>query len=70
MSYAEQVRDPSLALNPPQGKQSAVNWWWWIVASIVALLLIGIYRPQWLAKFGIHLGGSSGLGGINPHGWV
>lgn len=73
MSYAEQIRHPDGALNPPREKQSGLNWWefvavhwlWFLVGGIVALIVIGRIRPQWLAKIGIHIGGI-----VNPYGWV
>ena len=80
-TYSEQVRDPSLALNPPQGKQeqksNSLSWWQWllvlIIIKFVIVLLLAKYRPDLLRKLveklGIHFGGGSGLGGINPMGW-
>lgn len=78
MSYSEQIRQPDAVLNPPQQKQgeqtSGVNWWKWIiillVVKVILVILVARYRPQWLAKLGIHFGGGGGLGGINPNGWV
>jgi len=74
MSYTEQIRHPDGALNPAEEKErDGASWWWWVVAAMVALVLIGIYRPQWLEKIGVYVARSSGeaLGGIaNPMGWV
>jgi hypothetical protein len=72
MSYGERIRHPDGTLNPQREKKSGF-WWWVIGAGIVALILIGIFRPQWLAKIGIQFSSGAGkaLGGIaNPHGWV
>lgn len=73
MSYSEQIRHPSGALEPPK-KNSNVSWWWVIGGGIVALILIGIFRPQWLAKIGIHVnlsGAAKAAGAVsNPMAWV
>jgi hypothetical protein len=72
MSYSEQIRHPDGALNPPQQKKSSIGWWWFIFAGIVALILVAIFRPQWLEKIGIHIarGGGGMLPPANPMGWV
>lgn len=75
MGYAQQIRHPDGALHPPQEKKSSgLAWWQWLlILLLVKVILIAViyrYRPDWLAKLGIYFGGSSGLGGVNPHGWV
>lgn len=74
MSYSDQIRHPDGALNP---QPSGWPWWvWLIVAGITALILIAIFRPQWLAKIGVHVNLSgagkalSAVGNVNPKGWV
>jgi len=71
-SYTDRVRHPDGALKPPQEKRGGVNLWWWIAAGIGAFVLIAIFRPQWLAKIGVHLSGASKAVGTvsNPMGWV
>jgi hypothetical protein len=70
MSYAEQIRHPSQALDPPK-KSSGLGLWWFLIGGIAALVLIAIFRPQWFARIGIHISGAGkALGGINPRGWV
>ncbi len=73
MSYSEQIRHPDGALNPPQEKQSGGAPWLWIfLVGIAALIFVGIYRPQWLAKIGVNLSGAAkAVGAVsNPMGWV
>ena len=54
------------ASNPPRGKKRSVNRWWWLVgAGIVALVLVAIFRSQWLGKVG-----SQVFRVANPYGWV
>ena len=72
MSYSERIRHPDDALTPQKEKSGGVSWWW-IVAGIVALILVAIFRPQWLAKIGVHINLSSAakaVGAVNPMGWV
>lgn len=80
-TYSEQVRDPSLALNPPQTKQEqksdglTLRQWLFvlIVVNIIIALLLARYRPDLLRKLveklGVHFGGGGSPGGINPMGW-
>jgi hypothetical protein len=59
------------ASNPSRRKTRAMNrWWWWLVgAGIVALVLVAIFRSQWLGKVGSQV--SKGTGEVaNPYGWV
>jgi hypothetical protein len=73
MTYSEQIRHPSGALNPPQEKKPSVSLWWYVAAVIAAFILVAVIRPQWLAKIGIQApsGGGAALGDVsNPHGWV
>jgi len=69
MSYSEQIRHPGGALDPQGG---VVNWWWFILAGIAALVLIAIFRPQWLTKIGVHLpGAAKAVAAVaNPMRWV
>jgi hypothetical protein len=70
MTYAEQVRHPSGALDPPK-KSGGFSWWWFVYGGIAALVLIAIFRPAWLAKIGITFSGAAGAAGnLNPLGWV
>ena len=68
-SYGEQIRHPGGALDLPQG---GLSWYWWLIGGgIVALVLIVIFRPQWLAKIGVHVStGAGAVGNLNPMGWV
>jgi hypothetical protein len=74
MSYSERIRHPDGALNPQPEKKSGFSWWWVIGGGMAALILIGIFRPQWLGKIGIHVnvsGAAKAVGAIsNPLGWV
>ena len=57
----------SRAVQP--AKRSGNLLWWIIGAGIAALVLVAIFRPQWLGKIGS--GVLSATGGIaNPYGWV
>jgi hypothetical protein len=69
MSHSEQIRHPGGALDP---QPNGLPWWCWLIGGgIVALILIGIFRPAWFAKIGIHISGAGkALGNINPRGWV
>jgi len=72
-AYAQRFRHPSGALDPSREKKSVgLSWWWFILASIAALILVSIYRPQWLEKIVIHMprGGGGMLPPANPMGWV
>ena len=70
MSYSDQIRHPDGALNP-QGKKSGLSWWWFVIGGIAALVLIGIFRPEWFVKIGIRISGAGkAFRNINPQGWV
>lgn len=71
MTYSEQIRHPSGALDPPREvKQPGVSrLWLFVIVGIVVLVIIGKFRPQWLAKIGIAVSdGATAIG--NPLGWV
>ncbi len=72
MSYEERVRHPSAALDPPK-EGGGLGWWWIVGAGIAAFILVAIFRPQWLARIGVHVNLSSAakaVGAANPMGWV
>jgi hypothetical protein len=51
-----------------------LGWLWLVCAAIGALVLVVIFRPQWLAKIGVHVnlsGAAKAVGTVsNPMGWV
>jgi len=57
MTY-EKPPHPSTYLDLPK-KSGAVSWWWFLLAGVAALILVGIFRPHWLVKIGVHINLSS-----------
>ncbi|HYY73162.1 MAG TPA: hypothetical protein VE778_06180 [Candidatus Bathyarchaeia archaeon] len=74
MSYSEQIRHPSAALDLPQEKKQNGVPWLWIIAGIVTFILVLYFLPQGLAKIDGIVGGSEAAGkarGVsNSNGWV
>ncbi len=65
MTYAEQIRHPDAALNPPRDKEQ-VSRLSWILLGLVVLWLA--WRMGWLDK--IAATGARAVSVANPLGWV
>jgi hypothetical protein len=75
-TYAARIRHPGEALDPPKNSGSfGVGWWWIIGVGLAAFVFVAVFRPQWLARFGVHVNlsdAAKAVGGAvsNPMGWV
>jgi hypothetical protein len=71
MSYAERIRHPHEALNPPPEKQRSANLWFYVATAIAAVILMAILRPKRLSKISVKIPSGAAPNGIpNQHGWV
>jgi hypothetical protein len=73
MSYAEQIRHPSEALDPPISSEQEETWWQrrpglallvWL--AIAGLIVYGLWRANAIQKAAAALG----VAAENPFGWV
>ena len=71
MSYEEQIRHPSGALDPPEDKEQGASRWFWVLLGLAALTYFA-WRMGWLDK--IIASAKAGANAVkpiaNPYGWV
>ncbi len=71
MGYAERIRHPDDALNPPGDKGQDRSSWFWVLLGLAALAYFA-WRMGWLNR--IFAAGAKVMSAVkstsNPHGWV
>ncbi len=67
MTYSEQIRHPSAALNPPRDGEQGLSRLGWILVGLVVLLFFA-WRFGWFSK--IVATGAKAVSVANPLGWV
>ncbi len=66
MTYAQQIRHPDAALNPPRDEGQGLSPW--VLLGLAVLLLWFAWRAGWLDKIGAT--GAKAVSVANPLGWV